>query len=207
MNKNNEKNQMEGESSPKTMTSELKGRQSVRATLRLTEGCIAAIHIVATQMGIKQKSLFDHIAEDVQNLASVADKIKNTTFDKHHRIQKTFVMSKKSLSCLDEVAKNFNTQIDAIIELYIQRFLPMISREQVKHNLRKEFLVKIKQHLKKGEEILGDIQKQLGSEDPIAHKFNILISSYESVKDSLETFIEKSKGIEKFDADILNHKK
>ena len=56
----------------KTLTSELKERQSVRATFRLSEGCIEAISIVATQMGIKQKSLFDHLAGVMDSLKSIA---------------------------------------------------------------------------------------------------------------------------------------
>ena len=86
----------------KTLTFELKERQSVRATFRLSEGCIDAISIVATQMGIKQKSLFDHLAEDMDSLKSIAREIKQMKIKKHGRIQKTFVISRKSLSSLDE---------------------------------------------------------------------------------------------------------
>lgn len=48
----------------RAFTSDLKSRQSVRATFRLTQGCIQGISILANQMGIKQKFLFDHLAED-----------------------------------------------------------------------------------------------------------------------------------------------
>ena len=67
---------------PKTSTSELKARQSVRATFRLSEGCIDAISIVATQLGIKQKSLFDHLAEDIDSLKSIAREIKQIKIKK-----------------------------------------------------------------------------------------------------------------------------
>ena len=40
-------------------SSGLRGRQSVRATFRLSEACIDAISIVATHLGIKQKSIFE----------------------------------------------------------------------------------------------------------------------------------------------------
>jgi hypothetical protein len=39
-------------------TKDLRGRQSVRATFRLSESCIEAISILSTQLGIKQKSVF-----------------------------------------------------------------------------------------------------------------------------------------------------
>ena len=45
---------------PKPTTLDLRGRQSVRATFRLSEACIDAISILSAQLGIKQKSVFDH---------------------------------------------------------------------------------------------------------------------------------------------------
>ena len=57
-------------STPSTM--DLRGRQSVRATFRLSEACIDAITILSAQLGIKQKSVFDHLLEDAQVLRNVA---------------------------------------------------------------------------------------------------------------------------------------
>jgi hypothetical protein len=188
----------------KTLTFELKERQSVRATFRLSEGCIDAISIVATQMGIKQKSLFDHLAEDMDSLKSIAREIKQMKIKKHGRIQKTFVISRKSLSSLDEISNMFNASRDMLVEHSIQRLLPIISRERSKHETRKEFLVKIKKHFKQGETILNDIKKQLGNDDPIIKKFAMIISSYEIVRDHMEAFIDRSRDIENFDAKNLN---
>ena len=188
----------------KTLTFELKERQSVRATFRLSEGCIDAISIVATQMGIKQKSLFDHLAEDMDSLKSIAREIKQMKIKKHGRIQKTFVISRKSLSSLDEISNMFNASRDMLVEHSIQRLLPIISRERSKHETRKEFLVKIKKHFKQGETILNDIKKQLGDDDPIIKKFAMIISSYEIVRDNMEAFIDRSRDIENFDAKNLN---
>ena len=42
---------------------DLRGRQSVRATFRLSEDCIDAISILSAQLGIKQKSVFDHLKD------------------------------------------------------------------------------------------------------------------------------------------------
>ena len=188
----------------KTLTFELKERQSVRATFRLSEGCIDAISIVATQMGIKQKSLFDHLAEDMDSLKSIAREIKQMKIKKHGRIQKTFVISRKSLSSLDEISNMFNASRDMLVEHSIQRLLPIISRERSKHETRKEFLVKIKKHFKEGETILNNIKKQLGDDDPIIKKFAMIISSYEIVRDNMEAFIDRSRDIENFDAKNLN---
>src|SRR5210317_303512 len=100
MEKDKEHNQTRGVSVPRTFASDLRGRQSVRATFKLTEGCIDAISIVAAHLGIKQKSLFDHLVEDTSSLSSIAREIKDVKLAKQARIQKTFVISRRSLSSL-----------------------------------------------------------------------------------------------------------
>ena len=92
-------------SDPSTMA--LRGRQSVRATFRLSEACIDAISILSAQLGIKQKSVFDHLMEDAQVLKDMASEPENSEFDRHERIQKTFVVSRRSLSFLDTIARKY----------------------------------------------------------------------------------------------------
>jgi hypothetical protein len=204
MSKEDDNKQKKKISLTRAFTSDLKSRQSVRATFRLTQGCIEAISIVANQMGIKQKSLFDHMAEDVESLKSIAREIKQTKIKKQDRIQKTFVVSRKSLSSLDEISNIFSASRDGLVEYSIQRLLPIISKERTKHKIRKEFFVKIKKHFQQGEKMLNDVRKQLGDDDPIINKFSMVMSSYETVKENMESFIDRSKNIEKFDADNMN---
>ncbi|RPI51694.1 MAG: hypothetical protein EHM49_06780, partial [Deltaproteobacteria bacterium] len=42
----------------------LRGKQSVRATFRLPDHIIKLLGMVASQLGLKQKSLFDQLVED-----------------------------------------------------------------------------------------------------------------------------------------------
>ena len=201
--KENDKKQEKNISLTRAFSSDLKSRQSVRATFRLTKGCIEAISIVANQMGIKQKSLFDHMAEDIESLTYIARETKQTKIKKQGRIQKTFVISRKSLSSLDEISDRFNASRDELVEYSIQRLLPLINKEQTKHVIRKEFLLKINKHLQQGKKMLNDIRKQLGDDDPIINKFAMVMSSYETVKDQMESFIDRSKVIETFDTDNM----
>ena len=113
------------------------------------------------------------------------------------------MISRKSLSSLDEISNLFNSQ-RCLIEHSIQRLLPIINKEREKHEKRKEFLAKINNHFHEGEKILNDIRKQLGGDDPIINKYEMVMSGYETVKDNMEAFIDRSKGIEEFDADDLN---
>jgi hypothetical protein len=190
---------------PLASTSDLKGKQSVRATFRLTGGCIDAISIVAAQLGIKQKSLFDHLAEDIQSLESIARKIKNKELKKQNRTQKTFVISRRSLSSLDEISKLFNAPRDVLVEHSIQRLLPIINKEREKHEKRKVFLARITNHFKEGEKILNDIKKQLGDDDPIINKFEMVMSGYKTAKGNIKTFIDRGKSIEDFDSDTMSY--
>ncbi|MCK7510326.1 MAG: hypothetical protein MZV70_43940 [Desulfobacterales bacterium] len=50
----------------------LRGRQSVARPSSCQPGRIEALSIVAVHLGIKQKSLFDHLIEDVQTLNTIA---------------------------------------------------------------------------------------------------------------------------------------
>ncbi len=133
MSKKDDKKQKEKISLTSTFSSDLKSRQSVRANFMLTQGCIEAISIVANQMGIKQKSLFDHLAEDIESLKSIARDIKQMKITKQGRIHKTYVISRKSLSSLNEISNMFDASRDGLVEYSIQRLLPIISKERTKH--------------------------------------------------------------------------
>lgn len=56
----------------KELGSDLRGRQSVRATFKLSEKAIDALSIVAIHLGIKQKSLFDQLINDTSSLSLIA---------------------------------------------------------------------------------------------------------------------------------------
>lgn len=187
----------------RTFTADLRGRQSVRATFKLTEGCIHAISIVAAHLGIKQKSLFDHLVEDDTNLKSIARDIKNTKLSRHGRIQKTFVISRKSLTSLDRVSKNFNAPRDALVEFSVQRLLPIIARERETHEKRKEMVGKIADHFKDGKNLLYRLKNVLGAEDTVCQKLETVMAVYENAYANIEAFIERSKIIEEFEPDAL----
>jgi hypothetical protein len=196
---NDENNDAEGFALRQSLTSGLRGRQSVRATFKLSEGCIDAINIVATHLGIKQKSLFDHLIEDFQSLSSIARDVKDSKFRVENRVQKTYVMSRKTLLCLDQISKDFNAPRDALVEHSIQRLLPIIAKEREKHEKRKKILGELTAHFKTGVVILQRINKLLGDDDPIFEKFGTVMAVYQKAYDQVESYIEKGKIIEEFE--------
>ena len=184
------------ESRPTTL--ELRGRQSVRATFRLSEVCIDAISILSAQLGIKQKSVFDHLMEDAKALKGVAEEIEDTEFNRYQRIQKTFVISRRSLSFLDMISNEYNAPRDALVEYSVRRLLPIIANERKKHEKRKEFLAQISNHFKSGQMLLSKAVEALDRDDPIVNKLETAMSVYQNVLNDIASFIERGKIIEQF---------
>ena len=198
MNNNDKKQWDSNMSDPKYSTQDLRGRQSVRATFKLSEACIEAISILSAQLGIKQKSVFDHLMEDAQILKKIARELENIEFDRHSRIQKTYVVSRRSLSFLDMISRSYNAPRDALVEYSVQRLLPIIANEREKHEKRKQILAEISKHFRKGEDLLSNMEDFLGKEDPIYAKFEAAISFYRSALNNIAGFIEKGKLLEEF---------
>jgi hypothetical protein len=200
MKTNNKATQAAGNGPPMVSILGLKGRQSVRVTFSLTEGCIDAISIVANQMGIKQKSIFDYLTEDSETLMSITGEIKQNAVENKGRIKKTYIINRKSLDVLDRISHSFSISRDAFIEYSIQKLLPLIDQEREKHDKRKVFLFRMRQHFEKGEKLLTDIRQELGDDDPILSKFSAVMAGYEAAKADIEKFIHKSTDIEDFDS-------
>ncbi|MEE4264692.1 MAG: hypothetical protein V2I56_18550 [Desulfobacteraceae bacterium] len=183
---------------PRTFSADLRGRQSVRATFKLSERAIEAMSIVAVHLGIKQKSLFDHLIEDAQSLDLIAREVESERFSTLNRVQKTYVISRKTLSCLDETSKRFNAPRDALVEYSIQRLMPVINRERERHRTRKEILRDMTELLENGLELLQKSRSLLGEEDPVSVRFESAMRSLESTQAHVKDFVEKGEIIEEF---------
>ncbi len=185
-------------------SSGLRGRQSVRATFKLSSGCIEAISIVAAQLGIKQKSLFDHLAQDSDSLNAIAKEVQNARVRPENRIQKTYVISRSSLSLLDEISRAFNAPRDALVEFSVRRLLPVIDKEQKRYEMRKEAFSGIQRHFDKGVQLLEQMSDQLGEDDPVVARLASVMDTYAVAAKTIAAFLERTRGIEKFDPDDLN---
>ena len=198
MTKNEHEGLKNGFSLPQPSSSDLRGRQSVRATFKLTEKAIEAISILSIHLGIKQKSLFDHLIEDTESLNFIAQEMRSGSSKRGDRIQKTYVLSRKTLSSLDRISKISDTPRDALVENSIQRLLPLIARERGKHRFRKEILGDFGQYLGEGTKILRKSKKSLGEDDPVTDKIESALVLLMNTYDHLASFIEKGEIIEDF---------
>ena len=188
----------DGLSLPRPSSSDLRGKQSVRATFRLTSRAIEAISVVAVHLGIKQKSLFDHLIEDADALNLIAREMESYEFSRLNRIQKTYVLSRRTLSCLERASRDFKTPRDALVEYSIQRLLPVIMKEREKHMKRKEVLEDFSELLGQGKRLLTHSKELLGDEDPVYERLKTAVDTLITAYQHIDNYVEKGKIIEDF---------
>jgi len=183
---------------PLPSAEDLRGRQSVRATFKLSARAIDALSIVAVHLGIKQKSLFDQLIEDAGSLSHIAREIESDDFSTLERVQKTYVISRKTLRSLEDTSRQFDAPRDALVEYSIQRLLPVIAREREKHQKRKEILQDINAHFEQGLKILNKTRELLGENDPVYTKLEAAMGACMHARENIDQFVERCEIIEEF---------
>lgn len=183
---------------PHPSSSELRGRQSVRATFKLTERAIETISVVAVHLGIKQKSLFDYLIEDTGSLNTIAKDVNRVQFKTLDRVQKTYVLSRRTLSALDQISKHFAAPRDAIVEYSVHRLLPVIDREKEKHRIRKKLLLELDDYCRNGLDLLDNSRELLGDDDPFCEKLETAVAACGTTIKELSDFVARCAVIEKY---------
>lgn len=177
---------------------DLRGKQSVRATFKLSQKAIDSIGLVAIHLGIKQKSLFDHIIEDLDALDSLAQNIEVKQFKKIPRKQKTFVLSRKTIDALEAISQTYNTPRDALVEYSIQKLESIIDAEKARHRERKILQGKIADHFRQGQDLYRKACALLGQNDPFCRRMEKAVLACDRTNEDLSDFLEKSKILEEF---------
>ncbi len=182
---------------------DLLGKKSVRATFKLRPAVIELFSILATQLGIKQKSLLEYLMEDMDALRTIAAMVTSPASDKEKRIQKTFVVNQKSLSALEEVAKKYSTSRNDLIEHSVRRLLHVFEKERERQVKREKALVKVGDHVNQGKMIVDEIKRLVGEEDTLFKSFEAAIASYAKVYAEMQKIVQKGKRISEFQIDEL----
>ncbi len=178
-------------------TQDLLGRQSVRTTFKLTERSIDALSILASQLGIKQKSLFDHLIDDDSALRMIARESESYQAPPQ-RVAKTYVISRRTLQNLERISSRYQASRDALVELSIERILPLISEEKEKHEKRKKFLQEMGRFAADGEELFAMAGKTLDQDDPVYQKIYQMIKAVRGCYQEIEDCVERGRKIEDF---------
>ncbi|MCW8800908.1 MAG: hypothetical protein OQK71_08295 [Desulfobacter sp.] len=177
---------------------DLRGKQSVRATFKLSQKAIDAIGLVAVHMGIKQKSLFDHIIEDHAALDQLAQTIRIRQFKQLDRKQKTFVLSRRTIEALTAISKTYNMPRDALVEYSIKKLESVIQSEKIRHEERKNLAGNLERRFNDVLSLYRESAVTLGEDDPFCRHLEKLIDHMKRTAEDVDAFLEKSKVLEDF---------
>lgn len=176
----------------------IKGMQSVRATFTLPKYAINLITTVASQLGVKQKSIFDHLVENENIFNRIADEAQAYQPEKDQRSQKTFVISKNCLSTLDTFAREYKLPRDVLVELSIRQLDPVIAKEKEKHENRKILLKEMENFRQVQKHLLDKARYLVGGDDDTIRKLEGVFAQYDRSVDELKGVIEKGRTMEQF---------
>lgn len=179
-------------------TADLKGRQSVRTTFKLPTRCIDALSLLAGQLGIKQKSIFDHLVDDTQKLQVLDHDIERQETPAENRVAKTYVISRKTLENLERMSRRFQAPRDALVEFSIERIMPLLEKEKQKHENRKKLAPELVAFLQNGRKLLKKADASLDRDDPVFEKIVQMVAAVESGGDEIDAIIEKGQRLEEF---------
>lgn len=178
-------------------TQELLGRQSVRTTFKLSEKSIDALSVLAGQLGIKQKSLFDHLIDDIPTLRIIAEASAEYQIPEQ-RVAKTYVISRRTLQNLEQISSRYQTPRDALVELSIERIIPLIKEEKKKHEQRKLILGKMEKIVADGEKAFALANESLDQDDPVFRRIYQMMRAVKSCHSEIEACVERGRKIEEF---------
>lgn len=187
---------------PKASAADLRGRQSVRVSFKLSPNCIDAITILGSHLRLKPKSLFDHMVQKREILEAVAAVIKKDSVEDIPRMVKAYVISRDAVLVLDDVARVSKVPRDALIEASVMHLMPLIQKEQTRHHSRKALLLIMERHLKSCRKLFDDMTGELGNNDPMCDQMKNVMGSYERAFAAMTAFVGKGKNIEYFDTEV-----
>ena len=177
----------------KLNTEQLKGKQSVRATFRLSDQMIDLLRVAATHLGVKQKSLIDELVQNRDTLNQLANKVQGVEQEAANRRQKTFVLSRNALDLLDGISDKHNLSRDYLVELCISRLIPFVHSEQEKHNQRRALIKEIEQYSADGRKLLKKADKILDQDDRFRAKLEQIVNYTEQNVSELRKFVKEKK--------------
>ena len=179
-------------------SSDLRGRQSVRTTFKLPPRSIDALSLLATQLGIKQKSIFDHLVDDTRSLQDLAREIETREARSENRVAKTYVISRKTLESLERVCKRYQTPRDALVEFSIERIMPLVKEEKKKHENRKKLRARLARLVADSGALLEESDRLLDRDDPVFEQVYQIVRAVRSGSDGINDIIEKGARLEEF---------
>ena len=139
--------------------------------------------------------------EDLGSLDMATKGITNLKRKKHkqqNKIQKTFVISRKTITNLKRTCKEYEAPRDLLVEQLIQRLIPLIDIEKKKHRKRKEIIKELESLFLDGSRVIEKSAKDLGQDDPVYERVESIIRNMQSNLQEIDSIIKKGEMIEEF---------
>jgi hypothetical protein len=176
----------------KLSAKQLRGKQSVRATFRLSDQMIDLLKVAANHLEVQQKSLIDELVQNRETLDRVANEAQEMLNESKERRQKTFVLSRNALTLLDDISDKHNLSRDQLVEHCISRLIPFVDAEQEKHKQRRLLIKDVNQFLEDGKSLLEKADSLLGADDRFRVKLEKIVNYTErNIKELREYVKEK----------------
>lgn len=169
---------------------QLLGKQSVRATFRLSDQMIDLLKVAAAHLEVKQKSLIDELVQNRETLDRVASESQAMQQKEDERRQKTFVLSRNALELLDDVSDKYNLSRDYLVELCIGRLIPVVDAEQEKHKKRRQLIKDVDRYLEEGKKLQKKADTMLDRDDQFRVKFEKIVNYTERNVGELRKFVK-----------------
>ena len=170
---------------------QLKGKQSVRATFRLSDQMIDLLKVAANHLEVQQKSLIDELVQNRETLDRVATEVQEMLQESTERRQKTFVVSRNALSLLDDISDKHDLSRDQLVELCISRLIPFVNAEQQKHKQRRLLITEANQFLENGKALLEKADALLGADDRFRVKLEKIVNYTERNIEELREYVKE----------------
>lgn len=172
---------------------QLRGKQSVRATFRLSDQMIDLLKVAANHLEVQQKSLIDELVQNRETLDQVANEAQEILQESKKRRQKTFVLSRNALTLLDDISDKHDLSRDQLVELCISRLIPFVDAEQEKHEQRRLLIKEVNQFLEKGKTLLDKADTLLGADDRFRVKLEKIVKYTERNIKELREYVKEKK--------------
>ena len=172
---------------------QLKGKQSVRATFKMSDQMIDLLKVAANHLEVQQKSLIDELVQSREMLDQIANESQEISQSEQERRQKTFVLSRNSLDLLDDISNKYNLSRDYLVELCISRLIPYVDAEQEKHKQRRELIKDVDHYLELGKNLLIKADDMLGPDDRFRVELERIIDFTERNVDGMRKFVKEKK--------------
>jgi hypothetical protein len=114
------------------------------------------------------------------------------------RIHKTFVVSQRSLTTLDNVTKHSSASKDDLIERSIHRLLPILEKERIRQQRRAAVLTRIAEHFKQGKALAEDVKAKVGADDTLYRSLDSIMDAYGKTVADMQELVNKGKRVSEF---------